>query len=60
MYLTSRDVCELLAISRTTVDRMVQDGRLPKPLKLATGRTGALRFPKAELEAAIAALRVQS
>jgi len=32
--MTTKQVCDLLHICRTTLLKMVQEGRLPKPVKL--------------------------
>ena len=32
--ITTKQVCDLLHICRTTLLKMVQEGRLPKPVKL--------------------------
>jgi predicted DNA-binding transcriptional regulator AlpA len=43
-----------LNISRLTVYRMIEDGRLPKPIKLTAAKGGALRFDPIAVEVAIA------
>ena len=49
LLLTKEEVCELLGISRATVDRMEQRGELPSRRKL--GRSA--RWITAEIEEAI-------
>lgn len=46
-YLTDRQVAEHYAVSRATVWRWVQQGRLPKPIQLSEGTT---RFSSAAIE----------
>lgn len=53
LTLTIQEIMHALQISRRTVERMVQDGRLPKPYKL--GR--AVRFPREETLRALEATR---
>jgi excisionase family DNA binding protein len=36
-FLTIGDMTEQLGVSRSTLRRMVQDGRVPRPLELAPG-----------------------
>jgi excisionase family DNA binding protein len=43
-YLTMQQVCTLLQISRATAQRMVLDGRLPKPTKLGKSMSSPVRF----------------
>lgn len=37
-FLTPKAVCERIALSRATLDRMVADGRFPKPIQLTERR----------------------
>lgn len=37
-FLTPKQVCEKIALSRATLDRMVAQGRFPKPMKLTERR----------------------
>ena len=37
-FLTPKQVCQKIALSRATLDRMVAQGRFPKPLKLTERR----------------------
>ena len=37
-FLPPKAVCEKIALSRATLDRMVADGRFPKPMKLTERR----------------------
>jgi predicted DNA-binding transcriptional regulator AlpA len=37
---------------------MIDAGRLPRPIKLAPGRSGSVRFSREAIEAAIAAMQV--
>lgn len=47
--LTTRDVVEILGVSRATVKRMATDGRLPYLLKVP-GDTGAYLFDRRTVE----------
>ena len=38
--LTERELLERLPLDRSTVWRMVQDGRFPRPIQLSPGRKG--------------------
>lgn len=48
VLLRTKDVCLKLSISRTTLYRMVQDGRMPKPVYLGKGYP---RWPKSSIDA---------
>lgn len=37
-FLTPKQVCQKIALSRATLDRMVAQGRFPKPMKLTERR----------------------
>lgn len=37
-FLTPKAVCEKIALSRATLDRMVAEGRFPKPMRLTERR----------------------
>lgn len=50
--LTTDDMCERFACHRTTIARMVANGRIPKPLKLTPSQSGRLRWNAADVEAA--------
>ena len=41
--LKSREVCEMLGISKSTLDRMVRKGLFPRPLKPSPGTS---RWPR--------------
>lgn len=56
-FLTSAQVCDLLQIHDNTLHRMVDDGRLPAPVKLTPARNGRRRFPADETLAAIERMR---
>ena len=58
-FLTMPEVCAMLKISRATAQRMVIDGRLPKPTKLGRSRTALIRFSREKVEAAIASLTAE-
>lgn len=47
-FLTPKAVCAKIALSRATLDRMVADGRFPKPLHLTERR---LAYDAAAVEA---------
>ena len=47
--LNSAEVCDLLAIDRSTLSRWVKDGRLPCYMKLP-GRRGAFLFERSAVE----------
>ena len=49
--LTSRDVCRLLSISRTTLDRHVRRGFLPRPIRIGRGKSAIRRWRAAEIHA---------
>ena len=55
-YLTRSQVAEYLGVHPGTIDRMVADGRLPKPLKLSRARNGRCRYSAASIQAAIVQL----
>jgi excisionase family DNA binding protein len=52
-WYTKRQVAETLQVHDVTVDRMVADGRLPKPIKLGTARNSPVRFDAAAVDAAV-------
>jgi excisionase family DNA binding protein len=52
-FLTSKEVCALLSISRPTLERMVKDGRLPRPAKLGTSKGSPVRFDPEKIKAAV-------
>ena len=54
-YLTMQQVCKLLQISRATAQRMVLDGRLPKPTKLGKSMSSPVRFDVEKVRAAVEA-----
>jgi excisionase family DNA binding protein len=54
-YLTMQQVCNLLQISRATAQRMVRDGRLPKPTKLGKRMSSPVRFDAEKIRAAVEA-----
>ena len=56
MYFTKRQVADTLGVSIDTVDRMVDRGSLPRPIKLSPGRSGSVRWCSDEVEAALARL----
>ena len=37
-FLTPKAVCERIALSRATLDRMVAEGKFPKPIRLTERR----------------------
>jgi predicted DNA-binding transcriptional regulator AlpA len=45
-----------LGVSRTQIGRMVEDGKLPKPLRLGTHKTSRTLWWEPEVEAAMEAL----
>jgi prophage regulatory protein len=47
-FLTPKATCAKIALSRATLDRMVADGRFPKPLQLTERR---LAYNAADVEA---------
>lgn len=51
-FLTPKAVCAKIALSRATLDRMVADGRFPKPLHLTERR---LAYNAADVETWMAA-----
>ena len=55
--LSITQVMEMLGVSRSTVERMVRQGRLPRPIKLGPGQGSSIRFEKAKVEAALAAMQ---
>jgi excisionase family DNA binding protein len=55
-FYTRRQIAEKLQAHEDTVSRMVERGYLPRPIKLAPGRNGAVRFPAAAVDAALAKL----
>lgn len=56
MFYTIGQLAAKLQIHPNSVKRLVDDGRLPRPVKLSPGRTGRVRFPVAETDLAIARL----
>ena len=56
-FYTTAQLAELLAVHPNSIKRMTDDGRLPRPVKLSAGRSGAVRYPAAETLAAIEAMR---
>ncbi len=48
--LSMADVCELVQLTRRTIERAVSAGRFPGPLKLSPGRRGTIRFRAWEIE----------
>ena len=56
--LSSKRVCELLDISRTTLWRAVKDGRLPPPRKILVN--GDNRWSESEIDEAVHSLPVAS
>jgi excisionase family DNA binding protein len=57
---TYQQLAEALQVSRTTIERMVRKGRLPKPIKLAPGQSSSARFDMDAVEAALAKLQTGS
>jgi excisionase family DNA binding protein len=55
--LSITQVMEMLGVSRSTVERMVRQGRLPRPIKLGPAQGSSIRFEKAKVEAALAAMQ---
>jgi prophage regulatory protein len=51
--LKSREVCEMLGISKSTLHRMVRRGLFPRPLKPSPGTS---RWPSREVEDYMASL----
>ena len=51
--LNSREICEMLGISRSTLYRMISKGLFPKPVRPSPGTS---RWPIEEVENYIAAL----
>lgn len=51
-FITPKQTCEKIAVSRTTLDRMVGAGAFPKPIRLTERR---LAFNEADVEAWMAA-----
>ena len=56
--LSSKHVCELLDISRTTLWRAVKDGKLPPPRKIL--EAGGNRWSQTEIDEAVNSLPVAS
>jgi excisionase family DNA binding protein len=54
VFYTYKQIAALLRVSLATVEQMVRDGRLPKPLKLGPSVQSPARFPKTEIDAVIA------
>jgi excisionase family DNA binding protein len=53
MLVSVREACATLAVSRTTLWRLVNDGRVPRPVQVSPGRVA---FRAEELQAFVAAL----
>ena len=51
--LTAREVCRLLRISRATLDRHVQRGSLPAPIRIGRGNSAMRRWRDADMQAFI-------
>ena len=51
--LTRRDVANIVKVDPNTIDRMAEDGRLPKAIDLGIGKR-ALRWRRSEINAWIA------
>ena len=45
-YLTIREVCRIARVSRPSIYKMIQNGKMPRPLKLGTK---TIRWPVAEI-----------
>ncbi len=45
--LKSREVCEMLGVSRSTLHRMINKGQFPRPVKPSAGTN---RWPSREVE----------
>jgi excisionase family DNA binding protein len=54
--LAVKDVCAMLRISRSTVERMVKEGLLPPPLKFGAARNATVRWHRETIEAALFAM----
>src|ERR1700738_486869 len=50
---TYQQLAEALQVSRTTIERMVRGGRLPKPVKLSAGQSSSARFDMDQVEVAL-------
>lgn len=51
MFIERARLIEMIGCCRTTIDRMVEAGELPKPVRL--GRLGRHRFIRSEIEPAL-------
>ena len=60
VYYSMNELAEMLRVSRQTIYRMIEDGRLPSPIKLGKGQGSSIRFEKAKVDAALAALQTGS
>lgn len=52
--LTKKQVAQLRKQSTRTIDRDVESGRFPKGIKLGTGKSAAVRWPRSVVEKWIA------
>ncbi|HEV8032035.1 MAG TPA: helix-turn-helix domain-containing protein [Stellaceae bacterium] len=59
-FYTLGQLAVILKIHPNSVKRFVDDGRLPRPVKLSPGRSGRVRFPVVETDAALEALRASA
>jgi excisionase family DNA binding protein len=60
VYYSFNEVAKMLRVSRQTIYRMIEDGRLPAPIKLGNAQRSSVRFEKAKVDAALAALQTGS
>jgi hypothetical protein len=56
-YYTCTQLCELFGVTTNAIRDWAARGLLPAPTKKGVARNAALRFPRAETDAAIAKLR---
>ena len=44
--LTKKQVSEILQVSTRTIDRMIEDDRFPRGIKIGSGRSAGVRWPE--------------
>jgi excisionase family DNA binding protein len=57
VYYSFNEVAKMLSVSRQTIYRMIEDGRLPAPIKLGNAQRSSVRFEKTKVDAALAAMQ---
>ena len=55
LLLDRRTITKIYGLSRLTIDRLVREGRLPRPIKTGPARNAKRRWHASEVSAAIAA-----